>query len=127
MFSMSKPPNTLTDLELQIMNIVWERDSSTVRDVYEALGQSRKIAYTTVMTMMRILEQKGHLKKSSRERAHVYRPTKPKQKIVGAMVRDFLDRVFNGSAEPLLVHLVEEGELSKENLQKVSKMLRKSK
>ncbi len=124
---MTRPPNTLTDLELQIMKIVWDRDASTVRDVYEALCQSRKIAYTTVMTMMRILEQKGHLKKSSRERAHVYRPTKPKQKIVGAMVRDFLDRVFNGSAEPLLVHLVEEGELSKENLQKVSKMLRKSK
>ena len=124
---MTRPPNTLTDLELQIMKIVWDRDSSTVRDVYESLGQSRKIAYTTVMTMMRILEQKGHLKKSSRERAYVYRPTKPKQKIIGAMVRDFLDRVFSGSAEPLLVHLVEEGELSKENLQKVSKMLRKSK
>lgn len=124
---MTKPPDTLTALELQIMKIVWERDSSTVRDVYESLVKTRKIAYTTVMTMMRILEQKGHLKKSSRQRAYVYRPTKPKQKVVGAMVRDFLDRVFNGSAEPLLVHLVKEGELSKENLQKVSKMLRKSK
>jgi predicted transcriptional regulator len=124
---MSRAPNTLTDLELQIMKIVWDRESSTVRDVYESLVKTRKIAYTTVMTMMRILEQKGHLKKSSRERAYVYRPTKPKKKVVGAMVRDFLDRVFNGSAEPLLVHLVEEGELSKENLQKVSRMLRKSK
>ena len=124
---MLKPPNTLTDLELQIMKIVWDRESSTVRDIYEALVKTRKIAYTTVMTMMRILEQKGQLKKSSRERAYVYRPTKPKKKIVSAMVRDFVDRVFNGSAEPLLVHLVEEGELSQENLQKVSKMLRKSK
>ncbi len=124
---MSKTPDTLTDLELEIMQIVWDRDSVTVRDVYEALATTRKSAYTTVMTMMRILEQKGHLKKSSRERAYVYRPSKPKKKVVGAMVRDFVDRVFNGSAEPLLVHLVEEGELSEENLRQVSKMLRKSK
>ena len=124
---MKKTSDTLTDLELQIMKIVWDRDSSTVRDVYESLVKMRKIAYTTVMTMMGILEQKGHLKKSSRARAYVYRPTKPKKKVVGAMVRDFVDRVFNGSAEPLLVHLVEEGELSEENLKQVSTMLRKSK
>lgn len=124
---MPKAPDTLTDLELRIMKIVWGRDSSTVRDVYESLVKTRKVAYTTVMTMMRILEQKGHLKKSSRERAYVYRPTKPKRKVIGAMVRDFVDRVFNGSAEPLLVHLVEEGELSEENLRQVAKMLRKSK
>ena len=124
---MSKTPDTLTDLELQIMKIVWDRDSSTVRDVYESLVKTRKIAYTTVMTMMGILEQKGHLKKTSRGRAYLYRPTKPKKKVVGAMVRDFVDRVFNGSAEPLLVHLVEEGELSEENLKQISKMLRKSK
>ena len=54
---------TLTPQELEIMKLVWERDSATVRDVYEALLERRKIAYTTVMTMMKILETKGYLKK----------------------------------------------------------------
>ena len=79
------------------------------------------------MTMMRILEQKGHLKKSDRERAYVYRPAKPKRQVIRAMVSDFVNRVFNGSAEPLLVHLAEEGDLSEDNLRQVRRLLRKSK
>ncbi len=118
---------TLTDLELEIMKVVWDRKSATVRDVYETLNSRRKIAYTTVMTMMRILEQKGHLKKSDRERAYVYRPAKPKRQVIRAMVSDFVNRVFNGSAEPLLVHLAEEGDLSEDNLRQVRRLLRKSK
>src|SRR5438045_7413603 len=97
----------LTDQELEIMNIVWVRGTATVRDVYEELLTRRKIAYTTVMTMMGILEQKGHLKKSADERAYVYSPAQPQREVVGNMVHDFVKRVFNGSAKPLLVHLVE--------------------
>ena len=98
------------------MKIVWDRDEATVRDVYEKLLERRKIAYTTVMTLMKILETKGHLKKSSAERAHVYSPTQPKQKVIGGMVREFVNRVFNGSAQPLLVHLVEDEGLSEKEL-----------
>ena len=94
------------------MKIVWERESSTVRDVYEALLERRKVAYTTVMTMMKILEQKKYLKRTQADRAYVYRPAQPKRQVVGAMVRDFINRVFNGATEPLLVHLVEEHDLS---------------
>src|SRR3954471_19322233 len=108
---------TLTGQELEIMKIVWERESVTVRDVYETLLERRKVAYTTVMTMMKILEQKKYLKKSQAERAYVYRPAQPKRQGVGAMVREFVNRVFNGSAEPLLVHLVEEHGLSQEDVQ----------
>jgi len=126
MFSM-KTKTTLTDVELEIMQVVWEKGSATVRDVYETLHARRKIAYTTVMTMMRVLEQKGHVDKSDEERAYVYRPAKPKKQVIGAMVTDFLNRVFNGSAEPLLVHLAEEGELSQENLKQVKRLLRKTK
>src|SRR6185437_13564346 len=108
---------TLTDLELEIMKIVWERESGTVRDVYEAVLGPRKVAYTTVMTMMKILERKKYLKKSQADRAYVYRPAQPQGKVVGDMVRDFVNRVFNGAAEPLLVHLVEEHNLSREDLE----------
>ena len=94
------------------MKIVWELEAPTVRDVYEALRERRQIAYTTVMTMMNILEQKKHLKKTAGERAFVYRSARPQGQVIRAMVREFVDRVFNGSAAPLLVHLVEDRRVS---------------
>src|SRR5262245_15618005 len=103
---MRTPKRTLTDQELELMKIVWSRGTATVRDVYEELLRRRKIAYTTVMTVMKTLEQKGHLKAIQKDRAYVYTPTQPKDKVIQNMVGDFLDRVFNGSAQPLLAHLV---------------------
>ncbi|HEY2018854.1 MAG TPA: BlaI/MecI/CopY family transcriptional regulator [Bryobacteraceae bacterium] len=123
---MRKRSPTLTGQELEIMKIVWERDSVTVRDVYEALLERRKVAYTTVMTMMKILEQKQYLKKNQDDRAYVYRPAQPQRQVIGDMVRDFVNRVFNGSAEPLLVHLVEEHNLSREDLEEIARLRRKS-
>jgi len=108
------------------MKVVWERETATVRDVYEALLEHRKVAYTTVMTMMKILEQKKYLKRTQADRAYVYRPAQPKRQVIGAMVREFVNRVFNGSAEPLLVHLVEEHNLSPEDLDEIAQLRRKS-
>jgi predicted transcriptional regulator len=109
---MRTPHPTLTPQELAIMKEVWRLDKATVRDVYEALREKRNIAYTTVMTMMKILEDKGYLKKSQSDRAYVYRPAKPRQQVVGAMVRDFVDRVFDGAAGGLLLHLAKDGKLT---------------
>ncbi len=114
----------LTGQELEIMKIVWEHTPVTVRDVYEKLRQRRKIAYTTVLTMMKILEQKGHLKKSDADKAYLYTPARPRKQMVKAMVRDFIERVFNGSAEPLVVHLVEEKHLSEEEIREIEQLLR---
>jgi BlaI family transcriptional regulator, penicillinase repressor len=115
-----RPKNaTLTPQELEIMKIVWQRDSATVRDVYEALLERRKIAYTTVMTMMKILESKGYLKKRRQDRAFVYRPADPKDRVLHRMIREFLDRVFDGSAEPLLVHLVKTKNIREKDLQRI--------
>src|SRR4026207_435035 len=98
---MRTPHPTLTPQELAIMKVVWRTDKATVRDVYEALRETRQIAYTTVMTMMKILEEKGYLKKTAADRAHVYRPARPRQQVVGAMVREFLDRGLGGAARRL--------------------------
>jgi len=114
----------LTEQELEIMKVVWRRGNATVRNVYEELLSRRKIAYTTVMTMMGILEQKGHLKKSAAERAYIYTPAQPQREVVGKMVQDFVKRVFNGSAKPLLVHLVENKKISREEFEEISKLLR---
>ena len=94
------------------MKVVWRLGEATVRDVYEALREERAIAYTTVMTMMRILDDKGYLDKTLVDRAHVCRPTKAQHQVVGAMVKDFVDRVFDGASESLLVHLAKDRRLT---------------
>jgi predicted transcriptional regulator len=122
---MRHPSGTLTGQELEIMKIVWERDSATVRDVYETLLGRRKVAYTTVMTMMKILERKKYLKKTQVDRAYVYRPAQPQRQVIADMVREFVNRVFNGSAQPLLVHLVEDRKLTREELEEIASLRRK--
>jgi BlaI family transcriptional regulator, penicillinase repressor len=117
---------TLTAQELQLMKIVWERGAVTVRDVYEQLVQHRKIAYTTVMSGLKTLEQKGHLRSTQRERAYVYEPTRPQSQVIGGMVREFVERVFNGSARPLLVYLLDDERLTEADLQEISRMKKKS-
>lgn len=121
---MRAPSRTLTEQELEIMKIIWRLERATVRDVYEALRERRKIAYTTVMTMMNILEGKKYLKKRTAERAFVYQATRPRSEVIRAMVGDFVDRVFNGSAEPLLVHLVQDRRLSQKDLKKIARAIR---
>ena len=109
------------------MKVIWRSGSSTVRDVYEALLKQRKIAYTTVMTMMNILEQKGYLKKTQKDRAYIYQAAQPQKQVIRGMVREFVDRVFNGSAEPLLLHLVEDSRLSKQDLEEIRRMMESKK
>jgi predicted transcriptional regulator len=116
---------TLTDQELEIMKIVWSLEKATVRDVYEKLLEQRKIAYTTVMTMMKILERKGHLMKKLEDRAYLYRPSQPRRQVISGMVREFIDRVFNGAAEPLLVHLVEDEKLTESDLAEIARIARR--
>ena len=108
-----RPANpTLTPQELTIMKVVWTLETATVRDVYENLRSSRTIAYTTVLTMMKILEQKGYVKKTREERAFVYSPAKPRQQVIGSMVREFVERVFDGASRPMLLHLAKDTKLS---------------
>ena len=113
-----------TDQELEILKIIWRRGQATVREVYQDLLEQRKIAYTTVLTMMGILERKGHLKKTAGERAYVYRPAQPQSEVVEGMVKEFVKRVFNGSPKPLLVHLVGDRELSPRELDEIENLVR---
>jgi len=119
-----KPTKSVpTDLELEILKAIWERGQATVREIYQDLSKRRKIAYTTVLTMMGVLEHKGHLKKTAGERAYIYRPSQPKGKVVDRMVSEFVDRVFDGSAKPLLVHLVEDSRIPPQDLVEIEQLL----
>src|SRR5438876_2745442 len=115
---------TLTPHELDIMKLVWEREEATVRDVYEALRARRRIAYTSVLTMMNVLERKGHLRKRAQGRSFVYQAARPRGQMVRAMVREFVQRVFNGAAEPLLVHLLEDRRLTPRELETLARRVR---
>lgn len=109
------------------MKIVWALPEATVRDVYEALLSKRSIAYTTVMTLMGILESKGHLEKTTTDRRHVYRAVRPREQSVSALVGDFLDRVFSGATKPLLVQLVEDGRLTASDVEELRRLIKAKK
>ena len=108
------------------MKVVWRAGKVTVRDVYEALRQRRAVAYTTVMTMIRILEEKGYLAKTLVDRAHVYTPARPRQQVVGAMVREFVDRVFDGAPDRLLVHLAKDRKLTPAQRRVIEQLIEES-
>ena len=123
---MKRRPRVLGPQELQIMKVVWDRGKVTVRDVYQALLERRQVAYTTVMTMMNILEQKGFLKKAAGEdRAFVYQPARSRQSVMREMVNEFVDRVFGGSANPLMLHLIEDEHITQKDLDDLRKLVRK--
>ena len=120
--------STLTANELELMKMVWgHEDGVTVRDVYEELRARRPVAYTTVMTSLRTLEQKGHLKATQQDRAYVYRAARPRQQVITEMVREFVNRVFNGSSRPLVVHLLEDEQISETELREITRMMGKKK
>jgi len=114
---------TLTPQELEIMKVIWPKGDVTVRDVYEDLRTRRKIAYTTVMTMMNVLEGKGHLKKRLDDRAYIYRSTKTAATVQRSMVREFVDRLFDGATQPLLVHLLKERRLTRQELEDLARQI----
>jgi predicted transcriptional regulator len=108
------------------MKVVWRLGVVTVRDVHAALRESRDVAYTTVMTMMNILETKGYLKKEKTNRAYRYRPVQPERVVVGSMVREFINRVFDGASRPLLLHLVKESRLSAKERDELLRLIKES-
>jgi BlaI family transcriptional regulator, penicillinase repressor len=116
---------TLTAQELEIMKVIWSLGRATVRDVYEAMRERRTVAYTTVQTMMNVLETKGHLKKAPGAKAQVYAPVKPQHAVVSSMVREFVNRVFDGSARPLLVHLLKEKGLTERERRELQRLIDK--
>jgi predicted transcriptional regulator len=123
---MKNPEKKLTDAELEIMHVVWELSGGTVRQVHERLNQQRPLAYTTVMTMMKILEDKGHLTRHKQGRAYRYEPVRPKSQVISGMIDDFVGRVFEGSATPLILSLVKDKKIPKKDLEEIARIIRET-
>ena len=103
---MARPKTeNLTPLELEIMHVLWETGPANVQTVQQKL--KRELAYTTVQTMLNILERKGKAKRTLKNRAYFYKPAVSRKQVVGKTVKDVVDRLFGGSAESLVMSLVE--------------------
>jgi predicted transcriptional regulator len=114
----------LTRLELEVMNVLWETGASNVQTVQQQL--KRELAYTTVQTMLNILHRKGKVKRTLKDRAYFYKPVVSRDQVVSHTVSDMVDRLFGGSAESLVMSLVETKHLTPEKLDRLNKLLKKA-
>ena len=97
-------PQKPTAAELQILQVLWERGPSTVREVHEALKEEKALGYTTVLKLMQIMTAKGLVRRDEQQRAHVYEAQQPAEKTKRQLAADMLQRVFDGSARELMLH-----------------------
>lgn len=110
-----------TARELDVINVLWKRGPSTVSEVREALEDD--LAYTTVLTVLRVLEDKGHVTHDTEGRAHRYRPLVEREVAASSALRRVKDNLFAGSSELLLTRLVEDAPLSDEELRRMRDLL----
>jgi len=113
----------MTPLELEIMQVLWETGPATVQTVQQRL--KRELAYTTVQTMLTVLHRKQKVKRTLKDKAHIYKPAVSRTKFTGHAVREFIDRLFGGSAEGLVMNLLEEKHLTREKLAELQALIEK--
>jgi len=112
---------SFTDRELDVMGVLWDRESATVAEVREQLADS--LAYTTVLTVLRTLESKGYVRHTGQGRAHRYHPLVKRAAAGRSALRRLVEKVFDGSPELLLTQLVSDKNLSDEELRRLRKLL----
>jgi BlaI family penicillinase repressor len=118
-----KKNEQLTPLELEIMKVLWETGPANVQTVQQRL--ERELAYTTVQTMLNVLHRKGKAKRTLKEKAYFYRPAVSRSQVIGNAVGDLIDRMFGGSAESLVMSLVETRHLTPEKLSRLNNLIEK--
>ena len=118
---------TLTEAELRIMNVLWEKGSGTVHEVLQFLPSKPALAYNSVLTIIRILEAKGYVKHLKDKRAHVYMPKIDRKDATRFEIRHLVSRFFGNSHEQLVLNILEEGSIDAEELARVRELLERSK
>lgn len=118
---------TLTEAELRIMNVLWEKGSATVHEVLQGLTAEPALAYNTVLTMIRILEKKGYVQHLKDKRAHVYMPKIDRKDATRFEVKHLVSRFFGDSDELLVLNILEEKSIDAEELARVRQLLERSK
>jgi predicted transcriptional regulator len=118
-----KPLPKPTEAELEILNIVWTRGPSTVREVHEEICRQKPAQYTTMLKLMQIMAEKGLLRRDERQRAHVYIATKPREWTQKQIAGDLLQRAFGGSTRSLLMGALSARKASKDELDSIRQLL----
>ena len=124
------PPRTsptLTEAELRIMNVLWQKGSGTVQQILDGLSSKPALAYNSVLTTVRILEKKGYLKHVKDGRAHVYLPLVGRKEATSFEIRHLLNRFFQNSHELLVMNILEDASIDAEELQRLRKMMEEGK
>jgi len=117
-----------TELELEILKVLWRDGPATVREVRDALAGFRDLAYTSVMTIMNIMRDKGYLKRAKQDGSYVYRPRVSEKVTTRRMLGDLVDRAFEGSAMAVMLNLLETSDIDGEELEQLRTLIsRKSK
>jgi predicted transcriptional regulator len=119
----SGPSRRFGDLELQILNVLWDRGPSTVREVLEALPVKPRPAYTTVLTMMRLMHEKDYLDRRQRGRAHIYQAKLREGPTKRSLLRQLVGTAFRGSAEAAMVGLLQDEALSERELARIRRLI----
>jgi predicted transcriptional regulator len=112
-----------TESELAILNVLWQRGASTVREVHEVLGKDKEIGYTTVLKLMQIMTEKRLVKRDETSRTHVYEAAYSQEKTQQQLTLDLLERAFAGSASRLVLQALNSKPTSKEELAEIRKLL----
>lgn len=112
-----------TDAELEILNVLWQRGPSTVREVYEVLLETKDIGYTTVLKFMQIMSEKGLVSRDESDRRHVYEAERAQDETQRQLLADLLDRAFQGSATKLVMQALSSKKASREELAEIRQML----
>ncbi|MGA8762608.1 MAG: BlaI/MecI/CopY family transcriptional regulator [Candidatus Sulfotelmatobacter sp.] len=118
---------TLTEAELRIMNVLWQRGSATVHEVLEALPARPALAYNSILTIVRILEKKGYVKHLKDKRAHVFSPQVGRKDATRFEVRHLVSRFFGNSHDLLVLNILEEKGIDAEELERLRQLLEGSK
>jgi len=120
-----RPSPTLTEVELQILAVLWARGPSTVREVHTALESDRDTGYSTTLKMMQVMTEKGLLLKDEDQRPQVYRPAMSQEQAQMQFVDDLIQRVFGGAADKLILRAITSRHISADDLTQIRKLLRK--
>jgi predicted transcriptional regulator len=115
----------LTDVELELMTILWKLSEGSVSDVMELLPKNRDLAYTSVSTILRILEQKGVLKTRKEGRGHIYIPALKKSDYESRTVKDVVERVFQGTPVALVKQLLDSFKINESEVEEIKKLIKK--
>ena len=118
-----KQSETLTDAELRVMKVLWEKGSGTVQQVLDSISEKPTLAYNSVLTTIRVLERKGYLRHSKDGRAHVFEPVVRQKEATRTEIRHLVGRFFRNSHEDLVLNILEDQGIQPEELDRFRKML----